>query len=712
MPFLSLILSVVENAWRLAPFVRFLFPLLLGIVSHIEFGISFNGYYFLLQISILAVYSTILFVNKKSHQPIFPTFLGVLAYLFLFFFGNFLVDFKNIKNDNKFLGNNLNGSAYTGYIDSELNNSVKTKKCVLVVEKVLVEGKWREASGKVLVYLDTNFALINKLKYGDELLINGFPQETKPPSNPGEFNYKKYLSNTQIFHRDYLNGNKALKIGDSKGNSLLAISIKARDFSGDLIRKFVHSDRESAILAALVVGVRSDLDDEILQAYSSAGAMHVLSVSGLHVALVFQLLTWILGFLQFGKIGKWIYYGLSLILIWGYAFLTGMCPSVMRSVVMFTVILIGQAFNRNSNTFNSIAFSGFLLLIYNPWMIMDVGFQLSYLAVLGIVYLQPKIYTWLEFKSNVADWVWQITAVSLAAQFVTFPLGILYFHQFPTYFLISNLVVIPASTIMLYGGIGLFLAAFIPYFSGWYGFALEKFTWMVNEFLVLNQKLPGAVWGGIYIEVWECWLIFGWMIILFLLFERKRFYYLVILSMLTLLTSFQFIHRQIVTNSQNQVFVYQIPKQTAIEFVTGSNSTLVTNLKPKEDKSKIRFHIQNNEIRMGLKNVKFESLDFEERSTPLSKSKDYQVFIKDEETWIVLEKYPKSFSEILEKSNPSKVLFISNSLYGLLKSNIKLKVGPIYIADGSNSNFIVLKAKEVFPEIYFTSINGCWKETE
>jgi competence protein ComEC len=453
------------------------------------------------------------------------------------------------------------------------------------------------------------------------------------------------------------------------------------------------------------------LDEETLQAYVSAGAMHVLSVSGLHVALVFQLLTWMLGFMQFDKVGKWLYYILSLMLIWGYAILTGLCPSVMRSVVMFTIILIGQATNKNNNTINSIGFSAFLLLLYNPMMLMDVGFQLSYLAVLGIVYLQPKIYSWFEIKNGFGDWAWQITSVSIAAQLITFPLGILYFHQFPTYFLLTNLIVIPASTVMLYGGIGLFVVYWIPFISNWYGFLLEKFTWLVNEYLVWNQQLPGSVVEGIFIENWEAWMMFSILSLALLTIEHKRFYYIPILFLFTLVISVQAGKRKIESTSNLQFSVYHIPKKTSIEWIEGKNSILLTDLEPNNYQGKFKFHIRNNHIQNGVEKVQFVPIDFNGKAYPCGfSSAQYTVFVRNGKTLLVIKKPINNLDSLIGVLRPDVVVFARNSLKGLLKFNPLLPEGVKYVADGSNREYINKEVLQKYPLFYLTSASGYFKD--
>lgn len=146
-----------------------------------------------------------------------------------------------------------------------------------------------------------------------------------------------------------------------------------------------------------------------------------------------------------------------LLCLWSYAFITSLSPSVMRAVTMFSFIAIANVMQRQTNIYNTLAASAFLLLILEPNMVFEVGFQLSYLAVLGIVSIYPIVYPLFVFKSKWTDTLWQLNCVSIAALIATFPLGIFYFHQFPNYFLVANILVLPLIPFIIYFGLSFLL---------------------------------------------------------------------------------------------------------------------------------------------------------------------------------------------------------------------------------------------------------------
>ena len=331
---------------------------------------------------------------------------------------------------------------------------------------------------------------------------------------------------------------------------VVAVSQRAAAVLDGVFRRYVPHTREYALGTALVLGFRDDIDQETKQAYVNTGTTHIMAVSGLQVGLLFAALQWLLGRLPLGG-AVWrrrlLTAGLGLGLVWSYAFLTGLSASVLRATVMVTLVIIGQAWQRQSSIFNSLSAAAFLLLLWNPYLLCDVGFQLSFLAVLSIVYLHPRIVRWLDVRNRVldhrrswhspavqrgwralawlADAAWQLTALSIAAQIATFPLGLYYFHQFPFNFLLSNLIAVPISSGAVYVGVvlllvkglvavvGLLLPAGAGPWLDWLpkvvGYVFEGLIWLFNEYIFLiGRLLPGAVVGGIHLSQGQTLLIF------------------------------------------------------------------------------------------------------------------------------------------------------------------------------------------------------------
>ena len=209
----------------------------------------------------------------------------------------------------------------------------------------------------------------------------------------------------------------------------------------DKLSAYIDSEQELVTVKAMLLGRRDEVTSEMENVYQSTGTSHILAVSGLHFGIVFLLFSIIFGWLKTGRL-RWLYYLLVLLGIWSFAFLTGSSPSVMRASLMLTIVLVAEFSSRKSSIYNSIFVSAFLLLLFDPYLLFSVSFQLSYAAVLGIVYLYQRIYALVFLRSSILNFLWKITTVSLSVQMITFPITLFYFHQFPLVFPVTNLIAI------------------------------------------------------------------------------------------------------------------------------------------------------------------------------------------------------------------------------------------------------------------------------
>jgi competence protein ComEC len=234
----------------------------------------------------------------------------------------------------------------------------------LQVKRILVHNQWIEASGKVLLYLDIQMP---PPRYGDKLLIKDHPQRIPAPANPGEFNYSQYLQLQQIHHQHFIKPAGIRIYGYEPPISLIALSISIRQYADTVFKKLIDSRQEQAIASGLVLGIRDGLDNEIKQAYASAGAMHILAVSGAHVGIVFGILALLLGNLKRFRYGKVLFAVSVLGLLWVYAFVTGLSASALRAVIMFSFVIIAGACTRQSSIYNTLAISAFIMLCINPF---------------------------------------------------------------------------------------------------------------------------------------------------------------------------------------------------------------------------------------------------------------------------------------------------------------------------------------------------------
>lgn len=439
-------------------------------------------------------------------------------------------------------------------------------------------GQQKKSAGNILVAIRADSMKAKQFQYGDELLIPATFHPVDPPFNPSEFNYKQYLARQNIYTQAFLNPGQFVLLQKNSGNPVIAYAIALRQRMIEKLKIHLHSQEAIAVASTLILGYKADLSDDVLQAYSKTGTIHVLSVSGSHVAIIFALLSWMFGFFdryQHGKLAKGV---ISVLLIWFYSMLTGFSPAVCRAAVMISLIIIGKVYFRQINTLNILAFSAFLLLIYNPFLLADVGFQLSYLSVAGLIVFQPIVYRQLDISNKYLDWLWAFFSASIAAQLITFPLSAFYFHQFPVYFLLSNLFILPLSAVIMYAGIAYFVVWWIPVLGVVMGWILEKSILLMDDGLAMIEHSPYASISRIWFNHLENLLLYGLIVLLFYWLHNKKAWKLQagLASLLILAVSMSF--RSIRSDNDNRIIFLNLKKHQGVLFKSGSKAVILTDL--------------------------------------------------------------------------------------------------------------------------------------
>jgi competence protein ComEC len=300
----------------------------------------------------------------------------------------------------------------------------------------------------------------SRIHIGSIIQIKGKVISNKKSLNPNQFDYSNYLTNKSIFAQIYAKTN-SIKISDKMDKNIWYYSDHLRNKIINNLEKNNFSKNELHVVSALILGQQQNISKEILEDYQYAGAIHILSVSGLHVGFILLFITFLLKPLRKDKLGNTIRLLTIIISLWGFAILAGLSPSVVRSVTMFSFVAVGMYLKRSTNIFHTLLVSMFLILFFQPSFLFDVGFQLSYLSLFFILWLQPLISNLWDPKNKIVSYFWDILTVSFAAQIGAFPLSIFYFHQFPGLFFVTNLIIIPfLILIMGLGVLVMVLAAF------------------------------------------------------------------------------------------------------------------------------------------------------------------------------------------------------------------------------------------------------------
>ncbi len=525
---------------------------------------------------------------------------GIAGFVTLFLAGYCNVQLHTDSRRTEHINNLLTPvEYYTAIISLPADEREHSWKINARIVDVKTSMGWEQRSGNVLLYLPKS-DFPQPYSIGDKLLIDGAPQPVKSPSNPGEFDYRKFLANRNIHHQHYIRGEKIRFLNNTTPNWIRQQAHAARIGADGLLKKYIHGEREQALASALVLGVTDGLDNELLSAYAATGAMHVLAVSGLHVGIIYWMILILFKPFQRAESSKWILAALSLLILWAYALVTGLAPSVLRAVTMFSFMALARPWNQRTNIYNILAASAFCLLVYDPYMILSIGFQLSYLAVLGIVMLQPGLYRLWEPTHRLWDEIWKITAVSIAAQLATFALGLYYFHQFPNYFLISNLFAIPGSFLVLLLGLLVMMVSFLSPVAAALGWVLGWVIKALNGIIFAIEKIPFSLTENVYINSLQCWTIVLMIGLIYLWVETKKIHYAIGLTVLCLVFSAaQWDHfRKDVLVSK--LTVYNIPGHTAIDFAENGNAYYVFDSVLNSDAGKKKFHISPNRIKGGI----------------------------------------------------------------------------------------------------------------
>lgn len=324
----------------------------------------------------------------------------------------------------------------------------KFLKLNVLVDAIQQNGEWHYASGTILVYVKQPVAKL--LNTGDPLLLKSKLSAIATAQNPDEFDYKRFLERRNLFHSAYVSSDALWKVGKAETTwSLNRSGIAIREYVVKTLREAGLSQEAFSICTALLVGYDDEINADVMQSFSHSGTLHILSVSGMHTGILYMVLMLLCKLIDpYNRYAK-LRCALVIAVMLLFAAITGFSPSVLRAVLMLVLVLLGKTFRRNGNPYNTLLFSAFLLLLYDPFLLADVGFLLSYLAVGGIMYLYPLINERWSPKNRILKFCWDISLMSVAATLFTLPVTLYYFHQFPLWFLLSNLIIIPLSTALM-----------------------------------------------------------------------------------------------------------------------------------------------------------------------------------------------------------------------------------------------------------------------
>lgn len=577
-----------------APFIRLLLPTMIGIVM--QWHLQLNVSWIIIFLSIGIVFFTALFSLPLFKKLQVGWLTGISIILVFASLGALLSWSQDIRNNANWLGHHYQPTQYISVTLQE--DPIEKKKSY----KALASARWIKngdsigpVSSDIIIYFQKDSS-IKKYKYGQQLIFNKNLQPIQNAGNPGGFDYKRFCLFQDITHQVYLKKNEfsILPAKDSRWIKQFLISTRYKVIN--ILRSNIRGEKETGLAEALLIGYKDDLDKNLVQAYTRTGVVHVIAISGLHLGMIYIILVTLLKPLKRNKKTKWVVPIIIIAFLWLFSLLAGAQPSVLRSALMFTCIVLGENLSRKTSIYNTLSLSAFILLCINPFFLWDVGFQLSYAAVLSIVIFMQPIYKTIYIKNKLLDNFWKLNAVTLSAQILTLPVSVYHFHQFPNMFLLSNFVTVPLSGIILYGEILLCAVSFLPSVAGALGSLLTLLIKIMNGYIERIDAIPYSVWDGLQISLTEAVLMI--MIIAatsYWLFNKsKKAFSLAVmcLACVIILHSYSYYNAA----KQEKMIVYNVPGFPAIDFMKGQKTWFTGDEILLKDEFIHNFHLKPSRI--------------------------------------------------------------------------------------------------------------------
>jgi competence protein ComEC len=579
--------------WSKAPFTRLLFALTAGII--LQWQVQFSFYLLFILFSIFFLSLLLYFLVPVRLKYKYGYLNGITINLLIIITGALLVWFHDTRNIKDWIGNSSTDDNYKVVtIEEPLVEKTNSFKALASINGVYSKNNFESLKGEVVVYFKKD-SVLKQLHYGSQIIFKKPLQQIKNAGNPGGFDYKQYSLFQGITHQINLSQKEFEILPTEKQNWFHSFIFSCRRWVVSTLQKFIVREKEHGLAEALLIGYKDDLDKNLVQSYTNTGVVHIIAISGMHLALIYGLLLLLTKPLR-RKHLQFLRVILILSGLWLFTLLAGAQASVVRSAVMFTCIAIGEALSKKTSIYNTLALSAFLLLVYNPFWLWDVGFQLSYAAVVSIVTFYRPIYNWFYFPNKILDFVWKTMAISIAAQIVTTPISLYHFHQFPALFLLTNIVAVPLSSLILFGEIFLCAIAWLTPVAMYVGKFVQLLIYWMNSYIEMIEQVSFSLWNGFSISILQAILlsIAATSICFWLMDKRKWMLWTALGSLLffTVLRSLSFNEAY----GQKKLIVYNVPKYTAIDLISGRTYNFIGDSTLLYDDFIRNFHIQPSRV--------------------------------------------------------------------------------------------------------------------
>ncbi|MBL7721337.1 MAG: ComEC family competence protein [Chitinophagaceae bacterium] len=584
--------------WKKTPFLRLLLALAAGIIFQWQYKPPLPALLMILSVSLLALLTFFFFSLTNRYR--YGLLNGIFISVIFFCTGSMLAWHKDIRNNKAWLGHNYNNDAsLIVTLDESPVEKTKSYKANATVEYLLDDSSVVPVKGKIILYFKKDSLL--RLNYGSQIFFKKPLQEIKNSGNPGGFDYKRYSLFQGITHQVYLKPEEFETLSSKNEKWFRKFIYRSREKVLNILRQNITEEKELGLAEALLIGYKNDLEQSLVQSYTNTGVVHIIAISGLHLGLIYWLLSLLLKPLQKAKRMKWLRPVLIITGLWLFSLLAGAQPSILRSALMFTCIVIGESLSRRTSIYNTMAVSAFLLLCINPFWLWDVGFQLSYAAVLSIIIFMRPVYNWFYIPNKLLDFIWKLNAVTIAAQILTVPIGIYHFHQFPNLFLLTNFVAVPLSSVILLGEILLCCISFIPPAAVLMGQLLSFLIRVMNNYIEKIETIRFSLWDGLQISITQAMLLlfFAAGISYWLIEKQKKGLLTGLMALLFFvsLRSYSFAE----SDRQQKIVVYNVPQKRAIDFINGRNYYFAGDSDLLADDFARNFHLKPSRILYRIK---------------------------------------------------------------------------------------------------------------
>ncbi len=586
----------MRSFWHSSPLTRIVIALVIGITI---------GHYvpilpwFVVAVSLLVCLGVLLWrvgaIAQNRRSPVFGIF-STLCFLLL---GLGLIQLEVLRDP---VGLPYQKMTYQGIVEYAPRKGEKFDQLEIKLSTIEnAYGEIRSIDTGCLIYAKN----VGELMPGNAVTFQASLNPPDQPVNPAQYSYADYLRSKGIFYTGFTD---SLLVNDFQAKPRFIHRI--RRIQMGLVSIFDQSlmgKREKEVASALILGHRQSLDRDLKSSYADAGVVHILAVSGLHVGIIYMVLQYVLLGWMPTRYKRNLGLVLVLLFLWGYAAISGFSPSVLRATTMFSFIAIGKSINRYNSIYNNLSASAVLLLLVHPSILFEVGFQLSYAAVVGIaLFFKPIHNMWMP-KSKWVDKIWSIAVVSFCAQLMTFPMSIYYFHQFPNYFMISNLCIIPLTGFTIYSGLVALLLSWIPYLGELVFWIPQGFIWTLNFIVDVFANAPGAVSKGLRLSVPSVILLY---ITIFLVYKwgrspvQWRLYYPLGSAAVLLIV---WIAKELMVISTNEMLIVEGPSHPVVIVQNGYSAEVFAY--PADSTSGIGFYVDGLLTERGIyaSDIKFTS---------------------------------------------------------------------------------------------------------